>query len=531
MISVQALSVLAGACLASGSSSEPNFDLFVTPSVAENRELTCYSAPDMPSEVQGSYVVSGPARWQQGDYELQGIFDGFAKVNKFVIGNKQVCHSDKWMNTTIARHAEKMGYCPGMLFEESVPKRPMCPLFKPLCEINQIADNNWVNLISIGGKVAMLSDTPHFLEMDLETLDVQGNFEWSDDKPSNTGPVFDWAASGHVVASGSAHPIRFPDSTTFVDVVTEVSTGVASSFLDVYTFQSDASGPQSRTKIAQLPFAKAPYMHSFGLTDNYIVLPVNQKMGTPSITHPVLMGTISMEWQGIYVLDKEGNTVAVFTDMDPFVHVHVINSHEVTDESGNTLINLDLGAYPDTPFAKSGAMDIPLFKEKASRDANTGRAQLLRVTMHVAGDKKGQSEVKVFTGTPSAHADFYKLNSKMYSKPYCYFYATEWWHDSTNYANMAIMKHNVCDDTQTYWSKEDFYPGEAYFISTGAEEDDGVLVFVAIDGKRGASSFITVDAKTMKEIDGASVDLPFHIPFTAHGEFIVTESAAETILV
>ena len=159
-------------------------------------------------------------------------------------------------------------------------------------------DNNWVNMIQVGGRAVMLSDTPHMIEMDLDTLDVKGNFEWSDDIASKTGPVMDWASSGHVVASGSAHPIPFAKSNTVVDIVTEVSTGLAKSFLDVYTFQSDATGLQPRTRIAQLPFSHAPYLHSFGVTENYIVLPISQKMGTPSLTHPVLLGTISMDWWG-----------------------------------------------------------------------------------------------------------------------------------------------------------------------------------------------------------------------------------------
>jgi len=518
MMSFQSLRVLAGACLASGS--EPGWELFATSSSAEDTVLTCFSTPGMPSQVDGTYVVSGPARWQEGEYALQGLFDGYGKANKFRIAGGQVCHASKWMNTSIARAGEAAGYTPGMLFEETVPQRPSCPLLHPMCQVNQLVDNNWVNMIRVGGRVVMLSDTPHMIEMDLDTLDVKGNFEWSDDMPSNTGPVMNWALSGHVVASGSAHPLPFANSNTIVDIVTEVAEGIGKSYLDVYTFQSDATGAQPRTRIAQLPFSKAPYLHSFGVTENYIILPISQKMGIPSMEHPVLLGKITMEWQGIYVLDKDGNTVGLFTEMQPFVHVHVVNSFDVTDESGTRVV-IDLGAYPDTPFQKTGAMDIPMFLDKASRDSNTGRATLQRVTMYLTGDKAGQAEIRRFATTWNAHADFYRMNPSRHGQEYCYFYATEWWHDGSNYANMAIMKYNVCDDTTLYWSKANFYPGEPFFVPTGGSgEDDGVVIFIAIDGQRGASSFITLDAKTMSEVDGASVNLPFHIPFTAHGEFI-----------
>merc|ERR1719272_581884 len=83
---------------------------------------------------------------------------------------------------------------------------------------------------------------------------------------------------------------------------------------------------------------------------------------------------------------------------------------------------------------------------------------------------------------------------------------------------MAVLKHNICNNTKTYWTKEHTYPGEPFFIATGNGEDDGLLVFVALDGPRGASDFVILDAKTFKEV--AVVQLPVHIPFTAHGQFI-----------
>jgi len=382
----------------------------------------------------------------------------------------------------------------------------------------------------------MLSDTPHMLEMDLDTLDVQGNLVWSDDTPSGTGPNPEWAAPLHAVASGSAHPIPFTGSNIYVDIVTEVmegpglclvpSTKVDCHTLDVYTFDADATGMQSRKLLTKLPFNAAPYVHSFGVTENYIVLPLNQKIGVPNLFRPTLLGTITKHWFGIYVLDKDGNTVQVFKDIDEFVHVHVINCYE--DDTG---VNIDLGAYPETPFSKSGAMDISMFKNKEQRDSNSGRATLQRLKLHLSGDLKGQVTVTKFAGAASSHADFYRMNPAYYGRSYCYFYATEWWHDESNYASMAILKHNTCDDTRTYWTKTNFYPGEAFFIATGGNaEDDGVLVFAAIDGERGASNLITLDAKTMKEISGAGVELPFHIPFTAHGEFI-TKSADEAMIV
>jgi carotenoid cleavage dioxygenase-like enzyme len=50
-----------------------------------------------------------------------------------------------------------------------------------------------------------------------------------------------------------------------------------------------------------------------------------------------------------------------------------------------------------------------------------------------------------------------------------------------------------------------------------AAEDDGMLVFSVLNGATNTSSFITVDAKTMKTVSNATV--PDTIGFTTHGQF------------
>ena len=89
---------------------------------------------------------------------------------------------------------------------------------------------------------------------------------------------------------------------------------------------------------------------------------------------------------------------------------------------------------------------------------------------------------------------------------------------------MAILKHDLCTGTRLYWSKTDVYVGEPFFIpragaSDSAGEDDGLVVFVALDGPRGRSMFVTLDAHTMTVVDGTQMHLDRHIAFTAHGSF------------
>jgi len=260
----------------------------------------------------------------------------------------------------------------------------------------------------------------------------------------------------------------------------------------------------------------AAFMHSYGVTPNFVVMPLTLGTGyDPTCKSLGLLCLLVGQWQGIHVINNDG-AVTVF-DTDPFYHVHIVNAFE-----NATGVTLDVGGYDQSPFTVSGALDIFLLLNKTTRDANPVRAVMRRVHMHLSGPLTGKATYQTFNKIPGSHTDFFKMNPKLIGLPYCYYYGTQWWHDGVNYANMAIMKHNLCTDTSTYWTATDHYVGEPFFIPNpdAVDEDDGVVVFLALDGPNRRSKFVTIDAKTMQEVDGTEVHLSTHIPFTAHGNFL-----------
>lgn len=161
-----------------------------------------------------------------------------------------------------------------------------------------------------------------------------------------------------------------------------------------------------------------------------------------------------------------------------------------------------------------------MFLNKTARDANPIRTVIRRVHMHLFGSRAGETSVVDFRQTQGSSTDFFRMNPDYVGLPYCFYYSTQWWHDGENYASMAIQKHDLCTDTKLYWKRANVFVGEPLFIpSPSGEEDDGVVVFVALDGRVGRSMLMTLDAKTMQEVDGTAVKLAGHIPFTAHGDF------------
>jgi len=369
------------------------------------------------------------------------------------------------------------------------------------------------------------------LRLDLETLEQEGLHPWLDDAPNAQGGVApNWVTQGHMATTGSAHPVQIPGTNKYVDVLAELGPVPGEkSYLSVYTFDGDSIEPQNRPRIGKVALDAAPYLHSYGVTENYIVLPIDLSM---SIAHmnpmnPKLLGVLAPKWQGIHVMDMNGTSTRFETQ--PFTHVHIINSFE--NETG---VTLDIGAYLEgSPFTKSGAMDVEMFLNKTVRDSNPLRAVSRRLHLHMAGPLKGEATYQDFSKIEGSHTDFFKLHTEFYGKPYCYYYGTQWWHDGENYASMAVVKHNVCTDQVIYWSSPNVYIGEPYFIPTPQgddDEDDGLIVFLALNGTTGKSTMKSLNSKTLQEVDGTSFSLDGHIPFTAHGHFFHSDQPTATVV-
>ena len=150
-----------------------------------------------------------------------------------------------------------------------------------------------------------------------------------------------------------------------------------------------------------------------------------------------------------------------------------------------------------------------------------------RYTLYTSGIKTGELE-EVLLSSSSRSTEFPTYNYKYATKPYCYYYAVEWWHDDVNMGSMAIVKRNICSQDATlntvYWYEPGNFPSEPTFIprANASDEDDGVIVFTLLNGKENKGNFMIVDAKTMLTLE--KVELPTSITFTAHGQFFSSQT-------
>ena len=82
-----------------------------------------------------------------------------------------------------------------------------------------------------------------------------------------------------------------------------------------------------------------------------------------------------------------------------------------------------------------------------------------------------------------------------------------------------LLRFDLRGNQVRRWFEDGCYPGEPVFVPrpNGADRLDGVIVSVVLDGQRGRSFLLVLDAQSFEEVGRAFA--PHVIPFGFHGEF------------
>jgi len=279
----------------------------------------------------------------------------------------------------------------------------------------------------------------------------------------------------------------------------------------------------SRTVINSYDTPYLPYMHSFGLTQNYAVLPhqsfhfdYSQVMRGKPLVDCIVNDTEIV----IMILPLNGDPVIPFTlaQEEPFYYFHVINTWE-TEDGNAVVMDLSCLSLNMLPY-----FTLEMERTKSIRDAsNFGNVLVKRYTMFFRGEKQGTWTVEELTNSLRS-TDFPNYNKAFQGKANCFFYALEWFHDTKTYADMAVLKRDTCQGegrtSERYWHRENFFPSEPTFVpssAAAADEDDGILLFTALHGKSQKSYLFIVDARDMNTLE--EIELPGIVTFTTHGEW------------
>lgn len=463
-----------------------------------NAELKYKNLPiegTVPTWLYGSLIVAGPGKYEINNSQARTWLDGFAMLHRFSFNNGKVSYVNKFVETNYYNDSCKKG----AMSDSACPCDPNASYFTKLAAALSDSndrppyDNANVNVVCHDHAFFTITETPGNIAFDRRTLKTKGRITFKDNLKAQVS---------------CAHPFIDPQTGEWINFATTYARK------SVYTLYK--MGPKSleRIPLATIPVSYPSYMHSFSVTQHYIIL----------IEIPFVVSAYDLAINGKPYIEnfnwkpKQETKVSVFSrstgnliktySLEPFFTLHQVNAFE----DGSKII-IDLIAYPDNSVVKSYCLKDILNDNNHVFPQGT----LKRITIDTAAQK---IQMQPLNTTP---IEMPRINPDVVAKRYSYVYGLSS-QDGKHYYD-RIVKINTINGSVTNWNCQHCYPSEAVFVAspTNQGEDDGVLLSIVLDGATKKSFLLILDAKTMKEI--GRVNLEHHIPFTVHGNFFAKPKA------
>ena len=439
----------------------------------------------IPRWLSGTLIRNGPAKFEVGRKQFRHWFDGLAMLHKFSFQHSRVSYANKFLESRAYKEAMETGKIRYSEFATDPCRSIFGRVFSMFSP--QATDNASVNIAKIADRFIAMTEIPIPIEFEPQTLRTIGVFSHED------------KLSGHFT---TAHPHFDFVQSGVINTMTRLSR------VSRYNFYRIPFGTKRRILFGSLPVKEPTYIHSFGMTEHYIIL-----AEFPFVVSPLKMllgGKPFIEnfcWKPergtrFLIIDKKDGSLVGTYGGEAFFAFHHVNAFETAGE-----LVIDIVAYPDPSIIeafylaklKDGATTIPdstLRRYRIPLKGNESTYELL-----------SESSMEF----PRIH--YRRCNTKDYS--FVYGVNASGPDDFYN----RLVKLDIRKRTSKVWFERNCYPGEAVFVATpnATKEDDGLVLSVVLDPEKGNSFLLILDAGTFEEI--ARAEVPHPIPFGFHGQY------------
>lgn len=433
----------------------------------------------LPAWLSGSLLRTGPAKFEAGDRQMRHWFDGLAMLHRFTLGDGRVSYGNRFLTGRSERAVRR----DGRIGYPEFATDPCRSLFKRVQTMfaPEFGDNANINVVKLGERFLSMTEAPISVQFDPRTL-----------------------ASAGV-------PFMPPGQVTTAHPHTERGTGAMLNYAaklgprNEYRFFRLAPDGTTPEVIARLPVTEPGYVHSFGLTEHWLVL-----AEFPWVVNPLRLALSgrpfaeNFRWKPergtrFHLIDRETGAARAPIVTDACFAFHHLNAFE---EDGEVVV--DISVYPDAGLVEELFLD----RLRAGGSVTPGRLRRFRLQ---SGAGTVASEQLIDEPFELGQVNYARCNER----PYRYAWGVgndDDWLD-------RIVKADVVDRSGSVWRERGCYPGEPVFVAEpGAEaEDAGVLLSVVLDSRRGTSFLLVLDAADLTEL--ARAEVPHHIPFSFHGRF------------
>jgi carotenoid cleavage dioxygenase-like enzyme len=443
-------------------------------------KLAWQGAP--PAWLAGDLLRTGPAMFEVGAKHYRHWFDGLAMLHRFALAQDGVGYTNRFLHSQSYQAASEGRKVARGEFATNSQDSYLTRVRATFA--GNTTDNGNVNVVAYGDNdFVALTEVPNPVRFDRETLATDGAFGWTDDLKS------------HVT---TAHPhYDFRRRMIYnCDILFHQPS--------LYRFTRMAFGSAERQSVTEIPVDRPAYMHSFGMSENHLIL-----VEFPLVTNPIrllLSGRPFIEtyrWKPerglkFTVIHKDSGAVVRSASTDACFGFHLVNAFE---QDGSVVI--DLIAYDDAAIVRSFYLDTL----RAGGGTVTGT--LTRFTIPLGSGAVVRETLS---------DDRLELPNFDYRQragcAYRYLWAAGQHGDG--FMN-RLQKYDLQTRGVVIWEAPCCYPGEPVFVaSPNAEaEDDGVVLSVVMDSAKNQSFLLVLDAATLSE--RARAWTPYVIPFGFHG--------------
>lgn len=457
-----------------------------------------HEVQEMPLVVQGKFPQwldgvlvrnSSIPVYKEGKHATH-LFDGIAMLHNFTFTKGDVSYTNRFLlsdayDSVINKNSADYS---GFASRQSFWKK-MRGYF---VDSGKWVNNASVNVFKFGNDYVALTEAPGPARFDLKTLETLGTFAFQDSLPKSK--CFE-----------SAHP--------HLDVTTQETLNYLIEFgrNSHYVLYRMKEGSSTREIVGKIPVEQPAYMHSFAMTEHYLIL-----TEFPFVINPLdlLLGSGSyidyFKWkpeQGtrFIVIERSTGKLVSQAITEAFFCWHHANAYESKD--GTDLI-IDLVAFPDLSIM-SGILP------QASAMTNK-QPWLTRLMRYHYSLNKAEITSEVLL---EKVMEFPRIDDRMDGKSYRYLYFTLSNEPNESFNMTEWGKFDLETRVLTTWNEPGYSVIEPIFVPSpeSQSEDDGIVLTVMHDQKKENAFLVALDGRTFKEI--ARAKMPWHIPSSFHGQY------------
>ncbi len=444
----------------------------------------------LPAWLQGTLVRNGPAKFEVGTQRLRHWFDGLAMLHSFTIEAGYVQYANKFIDSPSYRYAQEHG----RLGYSEFATDPCRSIFKRVATLfwPEFGINTSVSVSKLADRFVAWTEMPHPIEFDPQSLRTLGIVDFADDLKLHTA---------------TPHPHLEPATGDTINV--SLRFGATSAYV-VYSMPANSD---YRQLLASVPVREPAYMHSFALTDAYVVL-----TEYPLVVNPLrllLSGkpfAQNLQWQPeqgaqFLVIRKADGLLVGRYPCPAFFCFHHVNAFERGDE-----LLVDLIAYPNADVIQALYLDV--LREPRVEAAVHPPNELRRYHVPLNGGEVWHETLS------DEWLELPRINyERCHMRPYRFVYATGLCRQHRDDFSNQLVKIDVEQGTATSWYEPGCYPGEPVFVPAphAVEEDEGVVLSVVLEAQHNTSFLLVLDGRTFSEVARAAA--PHRIPHGFHGQF------------